>query len=309
MHPGYGFLAESAALARACEEAGIQFVGPTPAHLDMFGDKTAAKARGDRRRCPDRTGLRRGAAAVDRRQGGGRARRLPADDQGELRRRRPRHARGRDGGGAREQARRGAARGGRRVRTAGRVPRALHLAREAHRGAGARRRARQPGAPLGARLLGAAAPSEGRRGRAEHHAAAGAPNGDLRDARPGCAARLDTAAPGRSSSCSTWTRGEFFFIEVNPRIQVEHTVTEMVTGIDLVRSQILVADGHALHEPPIGIPRQDDDRDAAAWRCSAGSRPRILSATSSPTTVASRPIDRPAASPSGSTAATASAGP
>src|SRR5207247_298278 len=45
-------------------------------------------------------------------------------------------------------------------------------------------------------------------------------------------------------------RDDFFFIEVNPRIQVEHTVTEMITGIDLVRSQLLVASGHRLHEPP-----------------------------------------------------------
>ena len=44
--------------------------------------------------------------------------------------------------------------------------------------------------------------------------------------------------------------GELYFIEVNPRIQVEHTVTEMVTGIDLVRCQILVAQGHKLHEQP-----------------------------------------------------------
>src|SRR4029079_5594297 len=43
IHPGYGFLSESAALARACQDAGIAFVGPTPEHLDAFGDKTAAK--------------------------------------------------------------------------------------------------------------------------------------------------------------------------------------------------------------------------------------------------------------------------
>ena len=43
IHPGYGFLSESAAFARACAAAGITFVGPAPEHLDMFGDKIAAK--------------------------------------------------------------------------------------------------------------------------------------------------------------------------------------------------------------------------------------------------------------------------
>ncbi|MCL2707932.1 MAG: pyruvate carboxylase, partial [Defluviitaleaceae bacterium] len=49
-----------------------------------------------------------------------------------------------------------------------------------------------------------------------------------------------------------------YFIEVNPRIQVEHTVTEMVTGIDIVQSQILVAEGFALDSPEIGIASQGD---------------------------------------------------
>ncbi len=51
---------------------------------------------------------------------------------------------------------------------------------------------------------------------------------------------------------------EFFFIEVNPRIQVEHTVTELITGIDLVKSQIRIAMGHDLHEAPIDLPQQKD---------------------------------------------------
>ena len=51
--------------------------------------------------------------------------------------------------------------------------------------------------------------------------------------------------------------GEWYFIEVNPRIQVEHTVTEMVTGIDLVRCQIQVAQGLDLHGPEMNLPPQD----------------------------------------------------
>ncbi len=50
--------------------------------------------------------------------------------------------------------------------------------------------------------------------------------------------------------------GEWYFIEVNPRIQVEHTVTEMVTGIDLVRCQIQVAQGLNLHGTEINLPAQ-----------------------------------------------------
>ncbi|MBQ9321079.1 MAG: ATP-grasp domain-containing protein, partial [Eubacterium sp.] len=47
--------------------------------------------------------------------------------------------------------------------------------------------------------------------------------------------------------------GSYYFIEMNPRIQVEHTVTEMVSGIDLVRAQILIAEGRPLSDPEIGL--------------------------------------------------------
>src|SRR6202011_5020584 len=50
----------------------------------------------------------------------------------------------------------------------------------------------------------------------------------------------------------------WYFIEVNPRIQVEHTVTEMVTGIDLVQSQIQIAQGHSLHDAPMSLPKQEN---------------------------------------------------
>ncbi len=54
------------------------------------------------------------------------------------------------------------------------------------------------------------------------------------------------------------TTGKFYFIEVNPRIQVEHTVTENITGIDLVKSQILIAGGATIGQPDSGVPLQDE---------------------------------------------------
>jgi len=54
--------------------------------------------------------------------------------------------------------------------------------------------------------------------------------------------------------------GKFYFIEVNPRIQVEHTVTEVVTGIDIVKAQIHILDGHAIGTTESGVPKQEDIR-------------------------------------------------
>jgi pyruvate carboxylase len=54
--------------------------------------------------------------------------------------------------------------------------------------------------------------------------------------------------------------GKFYFIEVNPRIQVEHTVTEVVTGIDIVKAQIHILDGEAIGTPASGVPAQADIR-------------------------------------------------
>lgn len=51
---------------------------------------------------------------------------------------------------------------------------------------------------------------------------------------------------------------KFYFIEMNPRVQVEHTVTEMITGIDIVQSQILIAQGCKLEDEPINIKSQED---------------------------------------------------
>ena len=62
--------------------------------------------------------------------------------------------------------------------------------------------------------------------------------------------------------------GQFYFIEVNPRIQVEHTVTEAVTGIDIVRAQIRIAEGAKIGAPDSGVPEQKDIRlNGYAMQC------------------------------------------
>ncbi len=52
--------------------------------------------------------------------------------------------------------------------------------------------------------------------------------------------------------------GAFYFIEVNPRVQVEHTVTEEVTGIDIIKAQIRILEGHEIGSPESGVPKQED---------------------------------------------------
>ncbi|MFB4473619.1 pyruvate carboxylase, partial [Oceanobacillus caeni] len=56
------------------------------------------------------------------------------------------------------------------------------------------------------------------------------------------------------------TNNEFYFIEVNPRVQVEHTITEMITGIDIVQTQVRIAQGYEINSKTVGIPPQDEIR-------------------------------------------------
>ena len=84
--------------------------------------------------------------------------------------------------------------------------------------------------------------------------------------RVGRAVNLDNA--GTAEFLYDVDSGDFYFIEVNPRIQVEHTVTEVATGVDIVKSQILIADGRPLSDPEIGLAEQADVRTHGyAFQC------------------------------------------
>jgi pyruvate carboxylase len=256
IHPGYGFLAENAALARACDRAGITFVGPTAEHLDMFGDKTTAKRLAREAGVPIVPGTAEALAhssdvkaAAERVGypviikasfgGGGRGMRI-ATGAGELEQK------------LAEAQREAAAAFGH-----GDVFLERYIARAKH---------------IEVQVLGDAHGSlvhlwerDCSVQRRHQKVVEVAPSinlpQDLRSRICEAAVRLCRSVAYRNAGTVEFLvdvdRGEFFFIEVNPRIQVEHTVTEMVTGIDLVRSQILIADGHKLHEAPVQIPPQD----------------------------------------------------
>ena len=231
----------------ACAAAGIIFIGPKPETMRVLGNKVAARklavAAG---RAGDAGDARRCRADLDACARAGRRDRLPGDAQGELGRRRARHARGGERGAA--------ARSCCRWRGARRRPPSATTRSTSRSWCGARATSRCRSSATSTATWctcsSATAPCSGATRR--WSSAPRRCSSTRRSARELCAAalaigarRATTATPARSSSCRTPTAGEFYFIEVNPRIQVEHTVTECVTGIDLVKAQIRIAERRA----------------------------------------------------------------
>ncbi|HVW09027.1 MAG TPA: pyruvate carboxylase [Bryobacteraceae bacterium] len=249
IHPGYGFLSENPALPRACEQAGITFVGPSAGLLELLGDKTAARKLAQRAGVPTVPGTdnpqdvdKVGFPLIIKASfgGGGRGMRVvesPDQFAGKL-----------------EEATREAAAafGNGAVFLERYIRRAKHVEVQIlgdrhgnivhlyERDCSVQRRHQKVVEVAPAVNL----PKKVREGLAE------AALKLAREAGYYNAGTVEFLVDADS--------GEFFFIEVNPRIQVEHTVTEMVTGIDLVRCQILVAQGQKLHEQPIALPKQKD---------------------------------------------------
>jgi pyruvate carboxylase len=267
IHPGYGFLSENPAFARACNKAGITFIGPPAELLELLGDKTAARTLAISAGVPVLPGTEKPVkSAAEARTiaeeigypvivkaamgGGGRGMRVVHDAsqldalleeaQGEAR----------------------SAFGDASVFLEKFLPHARHLEVQIladqhgsllhlhERDCSVQRRHQKvvevaPAANLSPRI------------RAE-----------LCDAAVQLARKANYRNAGTVEFLLDVDSQKWYFIEVNPRIQVEHTVTEMVTGIDLVRSQILVAQGHKLHEPPMSLPRQESvPLNGAALQC------------------------------------------
>jgi pyruvate carboxylase len=259
IHPGYGFLAENAEFARTAEAEGFRFIGPTPAHLEVFGDKTAAKRLAQQAGVPTIPGT---AAALESSASDAEVR-AAADAIGY-----PLIVKASFGGGGRgmrvvmrpeeladklaEAQREATAAFGRgEVFLERYIPRAKHIEvqilGDAHgnlvhlweRDCSVQRRQQKV-----VEIAPSISLPDGLR-----HA--------ICDAAVAVCRPVSYRGAGTVEFLVDADRNEFYFIEVNPRIQVEHTVTEMITGIDLVKSQILIADGHRLHEPPLAIPAQD----------------------------------------------------
>ena len=259
IHPGYGFLAENAAFARACESAGVTFIGPPPEAIEAMGSKTAARKLMDAAGVPIVPGVTRGIDTVE------------------------------EAGAIAEEigypvAVKAAAGGGGKGFRVALEPAALQDAFE-----GARRESEKFFADSTVYLerylpdprhveiqiladrhgntihLGERDCSVQRRHqKLVEETPSPVVSPGLRERMGEASVRAARAVGYHSAgTCEYLVSGEeFFFLEMNTRIQVEHTVTEMVCGIDLVREQIRIAAGE-----PMSIAQDDVRPRGHAFEC------------------------------------------
>ena len=267
IHPGYGFLSENAKFAAACRAAGIEFVGPKAELLDLMGDKVAARALTQKLKIPTLPGTE--DPVSDRKValkiaaeigfpliikaafgGGGRGMRVvhkPGDLDSLL---------------DEAQGEAGRAFGNDAVFLEKYIPRAKHIEVQVlgdRHGNAVHLHERDCSVQRRHQKVVEIAPSYGLPDKVRH---------ELCDASARIAKEIGYDNAGTVEFLLDLDTNDWFFIEMNPRIQVEHTVTEQITGIDLVRSQILIAQGHALHSDEVAIPAQDKiQRNGFAVQC------------------------------------------
>lgn len=264
IHPGYGFLSENLGFAQRCEEEGIIFIGPETRHLDIFGDKIKAKAVAVEAGIPTIPGTDGPVSSVDEVKEFGQTHGYPIMMKAAL------------GGG-------------------GRGMRVAHNEKEADEGY--TRAKSEAKAAFGrddiyveryvanpkhieVQILGDTHGNivhlferdcsvQRRHQKVVEVAPCVDLNPELREELCQAAVKImKHVGYVNAGTVEFLVEGdEYFFIEVNPRVQVEHTITEMVTGIDIVQNQILIAQGLDLHKD-MDIPFQEDiELKGAAIQC------------------------------------------
>ncbi len=255
IHPGYGFLSENVEFARRCEEEGIVFIGPTSQHLDMFGDKVKARSQAIAAEIPVIPGTDGPVADLAEVEafaseygfpvmikaalgGGGRGMRLvhtPEELASSYER-------------AKSEAK--AAFGSDEVYVEKAIIKPKHIEVQII--------GDQQGNIV--HLYERDCSIQRRHQKVVEIAPSHSISQELRDRICDAAVKLmKNVSYINAGTVEFLVAGEdFYFIEVNPRIQVEHTITEMITGVDIVHAQIKVAAGYGLHSEEIHMPKQED---------------------------------------------------
>ena len=256
IHPGYGFLSENQEFAKKCEEAGIVFIGPSHEMIEKLGDKIQSKLVAKEANVPTIPGVEK-----------------PITSEAEAKAFAnfcgyPVMLKAAAGGGGR---------GMRIVNSEDKLIEAFHSAQnEAKKAFGnddvfIEKYLEKPkhievqvlGDEYGniVHLYERDCSIQRRHQKVIEFTPAITLSEEKREAICADALKIAKAVNYKSAGTVEFlldAHGNHYFIEMNPRIQVEHTVTEMVTGIDIVQSQILIAEGYALNTPEVGIGSQED---------------------------------------------------
>jgi acetyl-CoA carboxylase biotin carboxylase subunit len=243
IHPGYGFLAENAEFAQACADAGVVFIGPPPAAIAAMGDKVEARRRMQAAGVPVVPGTEAGLPHEELQRA--------AEELGY-----PVMVKAAAGGGGK---------GMRLVRERGELPAALAAAgREAQAAFGDSRvyleKVIEGARHIEIQIL---ADTQGnvihlgerecsiqrRHQKLIEEAPSVAVDAELRQRMGEVATRAARAAGYVNAGTIEFlldSTGKFYFLEMNTRLQVEHPVTEMVTGVDIVKEQLAIASGRRM---------------------------------------------------------------
>ncbi|MBN6889178.1 pyruvate carboxylase [Cytobacillus horneckiae] len=255
IHPGYGFLSENIHFAKRCEEEGITFVGPESKHLNMFGDKVKARTQAQIAKIPVIPGTDGPVSSVEEVEQFGEDHGFPIIIKASL------------GGGGRGM----------------RIVRALEEVKESYDRAKSEAKAAfgndevyvekfvENPKHIEVQIIGDKHGNivhlyerdcsvQRRHQKVVEVAPCVSLDSQLRSDICEAAVKLMKNVDYINAGTVEFlvSGDKFYFIEVNPRVQVEHTITEMITGIDIVQTQLLVAEGHDLHSHKVGIPQQED---------------------------------------------------